>query len=86
MTLLSVLAIIFGTVGGIANFPQAYRIFKRKSAKDISILTYSLLFAGAVVWILYGFEISNTAVILTNTLGAVNIGLVIIGWFLYGRN
>lgn len=86
MTLLSVLAIIFGTVGGIANFPQAYRIFKRKSAKDISILTYSLLFVGAVVWILYGFEINNTAVILTNTLGAVNIGLVIIGWFLYGRN
>ena len=85
MTMLSVLATIFGAVGGLANFPQAYKILKRKSAKDISILTYSFLFIGAVVWIFYGIEIRNVAVIITNLLGAVNIGLVIIGWFLYGR-
>ena len=85
MTILSVLATIFGAVGGLANFPQAYKILKRKSAKDISILTYSFLFIGALVWILYGIEIRNIAVIIANVLGAFNIGLVIIGWFLYGR-
>lgn len=85
MTLLIILATIFGAVGGIANFPQAYKIFRRRSAKDISILTYSFLFVGAVVWILYGIEIWNAPVIITNTLGAINIGLVVIGWFFYGR-
>lgn len=85
MTIVSILATVFGVVGGIANFPQAYRIFKRKSAKDISITTYTFLFLGAVVWIVYGFELRNSAIIITNVLGALNIGLVIIGWFLYGR-
>jgi MtN3 and saliva related transmembrane protein len=86
ITILAILATIFGALGGIANFPQAYKIFKRKSAKDISILTYSLLLSGAIIWILYGIEIGNFPVIITNTLGAINIGLVVIGWFLYGRS
>ena len=85
MSVLEMLAIVFGAVGGIANFPQAYRIFKRKSAKDISIITYSFLFAGAIIWILYGIEIWNLPVIITNILGAINIGLVIVGWSFYGR-
>ena len=85
MTILSFLATIFGSLSGLANFPQAYRIFKRKSAKDISILTYSFLLLGAIVWILYGIEIKNFPVVITNILGAINIGLVVIGWFLYGK-
>jgi len=85
MTYLSTLATIFGTIGGLANLPQAYKIFKRKSAKDISILAYSMLLAGAVIWLLYGLEIGNFAVILTNLFGTANIGLVVVGWLLYGR-
>jgi len=85
MTLLSILAAVFGTVGGLANFPQAHKIFRRKSAGDISILTYSILLAGALIWIAYGIEIANFAVIITNVFGAVNIGLVVVGWLLYGR-
>jgi MtN3 and saliva related transmembrane protein len=83
MTILFILATLFGTLSGIANFPQAYKIFKRKSAKDISILTYSFLFLGALIWIFYGIEIANLPIIITNILGAINIGLVIIGWYFY---
>lgn len=81
MTLLFLLATVFGTLSGIANFPQAYRIFKRKSAKDISIFTFLLI--GAVIWIFYGIEIANFPIIITNIFGAINIGLVVIGWLLY---
>jgi len=48
MTALSILATVFGTLSGIANLPQAYKIFKRKSAKDISIITYLFLLSGAL--------------------------------------
>lgn len=85
MSLLSILATIFGTVGGLANLPQVYRIFKRKSAKDISILTYSIIIVSCIIWILYGIEIRNSAIIITNGLGTTTVALVIIGWFLYGR-
>jgi len=49
MTILSILATIFRTLSGLANFPQALKIFKRKSAGDISILTYSILLTGAII-------------------------------------
>ncbi len=86
MTILATLALVFGAVAGIANLPQAWKIFKRKSAKDISIITYGLLITGAIIWIAYGWEIQNIPVLVTNSIGGFNIGLVILGWFLYGRD
>ena len=85
MTILSILAGIFGIVAGLANLPQAIKIFRRKSAKDISILTYGILFPGVIIWILYGIELKNTPILLMNIIGGIFIGAVIIGWFLYGR-
>ncbi|MEK6864176.1 MAG: SemiSWEET family transporter [Nanoarchaeota archaeon] len=85
MSLLYILATVFGAVSGIANIPQVYKIFKRKSAKDISIITYSFLSLGAFIWVLYGIDIGNFPITITNILGGINMGLIIIGWFLYGR-
>ncbi|MBS3078863.1 hypothetical protein J4218_01965 [Candidatus Pacearchaeota archaeon] len=85
MTILSILATIFGTIGGLANLPQWIKIFRRKSAKDISIITYSFVFIAAIIWLLYGIEINNFPLILANVFGVINLGLVIIGWLIYGR-
>ena len=85
MTLLSFLATVFGSAMALANFPQAYRIFKRKSAGDISILTYTILFVGAIVWVLYGIEIQSSPLIISNTLGTLGVSLTIMGWYRYGR-
>ena len=84
MTMLSILATIFGTIMGLANLPQAYKIFKRKSAKDISLLTFSILLIGSIIWVLYGIEIRNFPLIISNTFGAVGVALVVIGWVIYG--
>lgn len=86
MSLLASLAVIFGSLGSIANIPQAYKIFKRKKSGDISLLTYSLLLPGTTVWILYGIEISNFPIIFVNSLSTVCILTVIYGWFLYNKN
>ena len=85
MSVLYILTGIFGTLGSIMVFPQVYRIFKRKSAKDISIVTYSVIFIACIVWTLYGLESRNVPLILTKSIGAINFALDIVGWFLYGR-
>ena len=85
MSLLASIALLFGTISSLANIPQIYKIFKRKSAKDISVLTYSILLLGAIAWVLYGIELNNLPLIITNTLGGINIGLIILGCFFYGR-
>ena len=86
MSFLSILATIFGSAMAISNFPQAFKIFKRKSAKDISVMTFSILLVGAIVWVLYGIEIKSTPLIVSNSLGAVGVTFVIVGYFLYGRD
>ena len=85
MTLLSVLATIFGIVNGFANLPQIYKIFKTKSAKDLSIITYLILIIGSIVWVLYGIEIMNIPVLTMNGLALLEFILILIGCFLYGR-
>jgi MtN3 and saliva related transmembrane protein len=85
MTMLSVLATVLGAAMGISNFLQAYKIFRRKSAKDISIAGFSLLFVGAFIWVLYGIEINSLPIILSNLTGTLGVLSVIIGWFMYGR-
>jgi MtN3 and saliva related transmembrane protein len=85
MSLLSILATISGIAASFAMLPQTYRIFKRKSAKDISILTYSLLILISIIWILYGIEIQNFPVIISNGVGIFFLLSIMIGWFLYGR-
>jgi MtN3 and saliva related transmembrane protein len=85
MTLLATLATIFGVINGFANVPQIYKIFKTKSAKDISILTYSILTVGSIVWIFYGIELMNLPILTMNGLALVEFIIILIGCYLYGK-
>jgi MtN3 and saliva related transmembrane protein len=85
MSILATLATVVGAIGSISGFAQVYKIFKRKSAKDISILLYIFLIPSAIVWVLYGSEINSLAVILTNAIWLVVFIFIALGWYLYGR-
>ncbi|MDD5650498.1 MAG: SemiSWEET family transporter [Candidatus Nanoarchaeia archaeon] len=85
MTILSILATISGGAMALAALPQIYKIYKRKSAKDISAISYSCFTIGGIIWLLYGIELGSSAVIISNTLSAVTSISVLLGWFLYGR-
>ena len=86
MTVLPFLASISGTVLGLSGFPQVLKIFKTKSAKDISPLTYGIVELGSIIWILYGLEIKNFPIVLANVLGLITTSLVLVGYFLYGKS
>jgi MtN3 and saliva related transmembrane protein len=85
MTILSTLATIFGVINGFANLPQIYKIFKTKSAKDISTATYLILITGTIIWILYGIEITNIPILTMNGLALIEFIFILIGCYLYGR-
>jgi MtN3 and saliva related transmembrane protein len=52
-----------GVATGAAYLPQAFRIWKRKSSADVSVVTYFLFLCGQVVWLAYGIRFSQTAVV-----------------------
>lgn len=85
MSILSILATISGIAASFAMLPQTYKIFKRKSAKDISIVTYYMLVLISIIWILYGIEIQNFPVIISNGVGIFFLLSIVIGYYLYGR-
>ena len=85
MTILSVLATIFGVVSGLANLPQIWKIYKTKSAKDISVATYVILTVGTIIWLLYGIEILNIPIIIMESLAIIEFVVILIGCRLYGN-
>ena len=83
--MLETLATVTGVASSFAMIPQVYRIFKRKSAKDISIWTYLYMVGAGVIWILYGFNIQSFPIWFTNLIGTVTMFGIIVGWMLYGQ-
>ncbi len=55
----------------IAYAPQAYKIFKEKSAKEVSLSMYLILLVGLILWLTYGFLIDSFAIKLANTITMV---------------
>lgn len=86
MTVLALLATIFGVINGFANFPQIYKIFKRKRAKDIAVTTYTILSVGSLIWILYGIEIRNLPILVMNGLAFLEFIAILTGCYLYGKD
>ena len=63
--------IIVGLVAGAlttsSSIPQAFKIVKTKSAKDVSALFFILMSAGMGLWLVYGLARADIALILWNT-------------------
>ena len=85
MSFLSILAGAFGVINGLANIPQIIKIYRTKSAEDLSFITYGTLFVGTLVWILYGLEIRNAPILILNGIASVLFIIILIGLYLYGR-
>ncbi len=83
MTLLADLASFFGVLMAFSNFPQAWHIWRRKSAKDISFVTYLLFSLGSIVWLLYGIELQNGPLIVSYLIGSVSALAVLVAWYRY---
>jgi len=73
MTILAVIAATSGSLMVFASLPQIIKIYRRKSAKDISAISYSLFAINNLIWILYGIELSSYAVILSNFFKCYNL-------------
>ncbi len=86
MTPLALLATVVGIFLGLAGLPQAIKIFKRKSAKDISAASYLIVEFGSLIWILYALELKNLPILIPNILGFATTTLILMGYHRYGRS
>lgn len=50
----------------LAFAPQAFKIWKAKSAKDISFATFLMFLLGTASWLTYGIMLNSLPIILAN--------------------
>jgi len=50
----------------IAFLPQAIKVYKTKSTKDISLYMFLIFTIGVFSWLIYGFIISDLPIIFAN--------------------
>ena len=55
----------------IAFVPQAIKVYKSKSTKDISLYMFLIFTIGVLSWLIYGIIIFNLPVILANAVTLV---------------
>lgn len=79
------LGLVAGALVTFSMIPQLVRVFKLKSAREISILFTTLLLLGMICWLGYGVYLKLTPVIVWNAIGAVLVTILIYSKVKYGR-
>ena len=68
---MEVISYIAGTLTLFAFLPQTYKTIKTKSTKDLSLPTYLIISASAILWTTYGLYSHKPAIWATNLIVAV---------------
>jgi MtN3 and saliva related transmembrane protein len=80
---------IVGQVAGalvtLSLIPQVIRVYKLKSAQEISMMFTTMLWMGLFGWIAYGFLRSDLPIILWNIIGATITTSLLYAKLKYGR-
>ncbi len=50
----------------LAFLPQLIKTLKTKKAEDVSLITLLMFLTGVLSWIIYGYKISSTPILIAN--------------------
>tara|TARA_Y100000589_G_scaffold189317_1_gene179185 strand:- start:152 stop:421 length:270 start_codon:yes stop_codon:yes gene_type:complete len=80
----------FGYVAAIlttlAFLPQLIKTLKTKKAEDVSLITLIMFLTGVMSWIIYGYKISSTPILLANTVTFILNLLILIFKISFEKN
>ncbi len=85
MPLGELLGFIGGALVTFSFIPQLIRVFRLRSAREISILFTILLLLGVILWLVYGIYFSLLPVIIWNAITAVLAATLLGAKLKYGR-
>jgi len=85
MKFLEILTTIMGMAMSMGYFFQAYSIFKNRSSRNVSLISYLIFGFGTLTWTAYGFATMNWVVIFGFGLGVIGSWLTIFLYFFYRK-
>ena len=69
----------------LAFLPQLIKTLKTKKAEDVSLITLIMFLIGVFSWIIYGFKISSTPILIANVITFILNFLILIFKIIYSR-
>ena len=63
---IEILGLAAGSLTTISFLPQVIKTWKSRSAKDLSLVMFSLFCLGVIFWLIYGLLINSLPVIISN--------------------
>lgn len=77
MDYISVIGFIAGTFTTASFLPQAFKIYRSKQTRDLSLPMYVILFIGVILWVVYGVLVMSLPVIIANSV-VISLNLYIL--------
>ena len=66
METIDIIGLIGAFLSGVTFFPQVYRTWKLKSARDLSLSMILIILLSNVIWLVYAFNKQDIAIISAN--------------------
>jgi MtN3 and saliva related transmembrane protein len=79
------LGFVAGALVTCSLIPQLIRVFRLRSAREISMLFTTLLLLGLILWLTYGVFFRLIPVILWNAVGIILVVVLLYAKLKYGR-
>jgi len=76
--LASIIGFIAAILTTVAFVPQILKIWRARSAKDVSLGMYTVFTLGIVLWLAYGILIDSWPIILANCVTLLLTGVVLV--------
>ena len=80
-----ILGLIAGFLTTFAVLPQIMRIYKLKSAREISVIYNTMLLSGIIMWLAYGIILDLVPLIVWNAIGGLLVLMLLLAKLRYGR-
>jgi MtN3 and saliva related transmembrane protein len=86
MKIFQMFVTIMGITMSLGYFPQVHKIWKNKSAADISISSFIIFSIGTLTWLIYGILVHDITIILGFIIGVIGSWSVLGMSILYRKN
>jgi len=79
------LGLVAGLLTTLALVPQIMRVYRLKSAREISVLYNTSMLLGIILWLVYGIMLGLVPLIIWNIIGSVLTSILLLTKLKYGR-
>jgi MtN3 and saliva related transmembrane protein len=78
VTLADAIGLAAGVLTTLAFVPQVIRVWRSRSARDLSLSSFAIFTAGVALWLVYGLVVGALPVIVANAVTLVLAGAILV--------